>query len=96
MIDSIGLGEFVANAISLFILMSALVGGFLMFYFKRKYIAIVWISILLNILSSFYFLGVSLYMMPVINFFIWPIVNIVLIIILTVKYLKSKKKNEAN
>lgn len=82
MLDDIGLGSAIANLISIFILIIALVGGILFFHFKRSLLGIFWISLFLNILSIFYFLGTQVIYIQVINIIIWPIFSLILLILL--------------
>ncbi|OGI34453.1 MAG: hypothetical protein A2259_05245 [Candidatus Moranbacteria bacterium RIFOXYA2_FULL_43_15] len=93
MLDSIGLGDAIANVISLALLIVALGGGWVFFVSKHRYIAYAWMSILLNLLAVFYFMGFS-GILPLAAFFFWPIVNILLIVSLVIKNIN--KKNEKN
>jgi len=68
---------------------------------KKIFLPFVILSVLSNIIfllavfsHSLLFRIYNIELFSYFSVFIWPIVNIVLIIILTVKYLKSKKKNE--
>ncbi|MCK9378671.1 MAG: hypothetical protein M0P97_00820 [Candidatus Moranbacteria bacterium] len=86
MIDSIGLGEFIANWVAVILLVVIFVSVFI-FYKKNKFKGLLIGSIFLNILSYFYFIGTSSYAVFIFNVLIWPIINIILI----VKYFKSNK-----
>ena len=88
MIDSIGLGETIANLVYLLILFMAIIGSILFLIFRKKVIAIIWLSVFLNFLSFLYFLGTIHYTFLNLTVFIWPILNILLIIY----YIKTKPK----
>lgn len=90
MIDDIGMGKYIADSLSLILLVAAFGGGLIFLLFKHKYISLIWTSIFLNILSVFYFIGISGVVLVAINFYIWPLANITLIIFLFLKY---KNKN---
>ena len=86
MIDSIGLGNFLANVITVFLLLIILI-GFILLKKKSKNVSWIWLSCSLNITSFLYFMGDTSYIIPILNIFIWPVINIILII----WYVRSKK-----
>lgn len=86
MIDSIELGSFFANIFIGFLLFLVSI-EFIILRKYNKYIVWIWLSCSLNIISILYFLGDTSYVIPVVNVFIWPVINIILII----WYVKNKK-----
>lgn len=84
--DSIGLGDFLAN----FFIISVLVVSFLGFLFlkKNRNLSFVWLSCSLNIVSLLYFIGTPSYLISIFNIIVWPIINIILI----VWYVKKKNR----
>jgi hypothetical protein len=99
MLDDIGLGNTLANLIYVVILIFGILGAW--FFVKRKIIegVIFWISSILNFLFYLYLMGnYSLYpklFYPIVNKY-WPWINLVLLILLIVNYLRNKKKNSQN
>lgn len=86
MIDSIGLGSFLASMVIGFCLVVS-IGLFGFLFYKRQKLSWVWLSISLNGVSFLYFMGGISDILTVINFFIWPIIDIILII----WYVRKKK-----
>lgn len=87
MIDDIGLGEGLANIVYL-LLIIILTTGLIIFLIKKKVrLALLWVSVIFNILTFLFFLGTQ-YILAI-NFatIIWPLINIYLIYC----YIKSKK-----
>lgn len=80
MIDSIGLGEAIANLIYFLILGIAVIGGGIFLLFRKKILALTWLSIFLNLFSILYFLGIRSPFIFLLNFLIWPILSIILIV----------------
>ena len=80
MIDSIGLGASIANLIYCTILFIAIAGGMIFLIVRKKILALIWLSIFLNLLSILYFLGMRSPFVFFPNFLIWPIINIFLIV----------------
>lgn len=91
MIDSIGLGEVVANLLYCAILATAVIGSMTFLIIRKKFLALIWLSIFLNFLSFLYFLGTIHYIFLNFSLFIWPIFNILLII----HYIRTRLKNKA-
>jgi hypothetical protein len=91
MIDDIGMGKYIADELSLILLIIAIGGGLILLLLKHRYMSLIWTSIFLNILSVFYFMGISGVVLVAINFYIWPLVSLLLAVILFLKY---KNKNE--
>ena len=94
MLDDIGLGSAIANAIYAFLVAVAII-GFIVFFRKKIYVAaVVWLSIILNILSYLFFMGIYInypsFMYLIVNK-IWPLLNIALVIILIFNLIKNKK-----
>jgi hypothetical protein len=92
MIDSIGLGAAIANLIYLIILAIATVGGVFFLVIRKKFLSLIWLSILLNLLSFLYFMGIRNISIFSINYIIWPILNIILIVYYINSNKKAKKK----
>jgi hypothetical protein len=90
MIDSIGLGEAIAKLVYFSILAIAAIGSLIFLLFRRKIIALIWLSVFLNLFSILYFLGIRNPFVFLFNLFIWPILNIVLI----VYYAKTSPKKK--
>jgi len=80
MIDSIGLGEAIANLIYWAILIIAVIGGAIFLAARKKLLSLIWFSVFINLLSFSYFLGARNLLAFLINYIIWPIINILLII----------------
>lgn len=90
MIDSIGLGEAIANLIYSSILIFAVIGSVVFLLFRKKMLALIWLSVFLNLLSVLYFLGARSPFVFLANFIFWPILNIFLI----VYYAKTNPKKK--
>lgn len=93
MLDDIGLGSAIANAIYAFLVAVAII-GFIIFFRKKIYAtAIIWSSIILNIFFYLFFMGIYInypsFLYPLINK-TWPLLNIILVIILIFKLIKNK------
>ncbi len=91
MVDSIGLGQAIANVIYLVLLVVAVGGSLVALTFGRKFFAFLWISILFNILVflvSLGMLGDTGVFLRIIAIIAWPFLNIFLIY----KFLTLKKK----
>lgn len=89
MIDSIGLGEIIANLIYYAILVIALTGSIIFLSIKKKFLALIWLSIFLNLLSFLYLLGTRDLFIFLLNYILWPIINIFLIVYYTKIKLKK-------
>jgi len=76
--DSIGLGDFLANGI-IMLLLAFSVFIFLLFKKRSQSAALIWLSCSLNIVSILYFMGAPSYFVSIFNIFVWPVINIVLI-----------------
>ncbi len=87
MIDSIGLGDFLANITVLTVLF--LSGAIFLFLLRKKNpFSFVWLSCSLNVASFLYFMGSASYFISTFNIIIWPIINIILIVF----YVRKKKQ----
>lgn len=86
MIDSIGLGSFLARIVIGFCLVMS-IGLFGFFFHKKNKFSWVWLSLSLNVTSFLYFMGDASDILTIINIFIWPIINICLIF----WYVRKKK-----
>lgn len=76
--DSIGLGDFLANVVVLSVLLVSFVG---FFFFKRnRILSLIWLSCSLNVASLLYFMGASSYIISISNIIVWPLINIILIV----------------
>lgn len=87
MIDSIGLGDFLANII-VFTILFLSSGIFLFLLRKKNVFSFVWLSCSLNLASFLYFMGSVSYFISTLNIIIWPIINIILIVF----YVYKKKQ----
>ncbi len=93
MFDDIGLGKAIANVIYLAIIIIGAYGSWFLVARKKIFGAILWMSVILNILLYLYFMGRysfhprALYFIIVI---IWPYINIALAILLALGFLKNK------
>lgn len=87
MIDSIGLGDFLANMIVWLCLFLA-VGVFLFLLRKKSLLSWVWLSCSLNVVAFLYFMGSVSYFISIFNIIIWPVINIILIVL----YVRKKKQ----
>jgi hypothetical protein len=94
MIDDIGFGKNIADIISVILFVLALGGGSFFILIKHRYIGLIWTSFFLNLLSVFYFLGGPSVALAMINYYVWPLVNLIITIFLFIKYKRSK--NEIN
>lgn len=87
MIDSIGLGDFLANWFIVFLILVS----FAIFIFLKKNknnLSLVWLSCSLNVVAFFYFMGSVSYLISTFNIFIWPTINLILIAL----YVRKKKQ----
>ncbi len=87
MIDSIGLGNFLANAIVLTALFLS-VAIFLFLLRKKSLFSLTWLSCSLNVTSFLYFMGSTSYIISAFNIIVWPIINIILVVF----YVRKKKQ----
>ena len=90
MIDAIGLGEAIVNLITIAFLCLTLLGTGVLLYFRKKFVAVVWMSIGLNLIFNFYFMGTDKVALQVVNIIIWPAINILLLVSLIVVLIKEK------
>jgi hypothetical protein len=79
MIDSIGLGGFLADVVIGFCLLIS-VGIFSFLLHKKNNFSWIWLSISFNAISFLYFIGDASDSLTITNVFIWPVINIILII----------------
>ena len=86
MIDSIGLGDFLAGVI-ISLCLAISIGVFSILLYRKNYFSWIWLSISLNAISFLYFMGGASDILTAINIFIWPVINISLII----WYVRKKK-----
>lgn len=87
MIDSIGLGGFLASVvISMAVLLSVII--FLFLIRKKSQFSIIWLSCSLNVIVFLYFMGSTSYFISTFNIIIWPIINLILIVL----YVRKKKQ----
>jgi hypothetical protein len=92
MIDDIGFGKNIADIISVILFVLALGGGLFFILIKYRYIGLIWASFFLNLLSIFYFLGGPSVTLAMINYYVWPLVNLIITIFLFIKYKRSKNE----
>ena len=85
---SIGLGEAIANLIYWAILIIAVAGSAIFLAARKKFLALIWFSAFINLFYFLYFLGARNLSTFLINYIIWPILNIFLI----TWYFKTKAK----
>ena len=88
MVDSIGLGEFLANFIILFLGLIGLIGYFILAHFRHKYAGFLWISVLFNAFIFLYFMGTLHTYVLNFSIYVWPVINLASAIFL---FLKPKK-----
>lgn len=87
MIDSIGLGGFLASVvISMAVLLAVII--FLFLIRKKSQFSIIWLSCSLNVIAFLYFMGSTSYFISTFNIIIWPIINLILIVL----YVRKKKQ----
>ncbi len=87
MIDSIGLGGFLASVvISMAVLLAVII--FLFLIRKKSQFSIIWLSCSLNVIAFLYFMGTTSYFISTFNIIIWPIINLILIVL----YVRKKKQ----
>lgn len=85
MMDAINLGETIVNWVVAIMFAITLISG--VFLYRKNYLlGILFVSVLLNFLSIFCFLGTSSWLIFFVNIVCWPLSNLFLII----KYLKIK------
>jgi|GEM_PF-1785658 len=93
MIDDIGLGKAIADAIYLIIIVVGAYGAWLLIKRKKIFGVILWVSFILNILLYLYFMGKygfyskTLYSLIVV---IWPLVNLGSLFLLLYNFLKNR------
>lgn len=93
MLDDIGLGSAIANTIYVFLIAMAIIG--LIFFFRKKtyLLATAWFLTTLNVFFYLFFMGTYtsypdfVYMLIT---KIWPLINIVLVIVLIFNMIKNK------
>ena len=85
--DSIGLGDFLANVI-IGICLALSIGIFLFLTRKKNNFSWIWLSCSLNVTLFLYFIGSPSYIISIFTILIWPIINIILIIY----YVRNKKQ----
>jgi hypothetical protein len=90
--DDIGLGEFLANIVFATLGVIALIGYSLFFYFNRKLAGFIWVSVMANIFSFLYFMGSLQTVVIVFSMFVWPLINVALIIFAFMRRNKTVKK----
>lgn len=84
------IGDAFAGAVYLIILL-LLLAGITFFSIKKMFIiAIFWASLISNIFFSLFFLGSDGSMLSIFTYNIWPYINVALLIILTINYIKQK------
>lgn len=93
MLDDIGLGSAIANAVYVFLIVVAII-GFVGFFRKKVYVrAVTWFSVFLNVFLYFFLMGRYIdyphFLYTLINT-VWPLLNIVLIIISLINLIKNK------
>lgn len=89
MLDDIGLGAAIANAVYAILFVIAIVGSLIALLFHKKLFSLVWFLVVLNVFLILYSLGMLGMLGVLLRFstmIILPIINIVLIIY----YLKQK------
>lgn len=90
MVDAIGLGDFLANAFIVFcVLVSLLIAVWIYKLFNRS-LTFVWLSIAANIIVFLYFMGIGNIPIQIFIFFIWPAINIALIIFAVWQWRKGR------
>lgn len=91
MMDSIGLGEFLANGIVIFSLGISFLGWVLLYKFGRRYVGNVWLSCSLNVSVFLYFLGTASFLITLISTILWPIANVILLLYGMVLFYRKNK-----
>ena len=87
MIDSIGLGGFLASVvISMAVLLAVII--FLFLIRKKSQFSIIWLSCSLNVIAFLSFMGTTSYFISPFNIIIRPIINLILIVL----YVRKKKQ----
>ena len=94
MMDSIGLGEFLANGIIIFSLGISFLGWVLLYKFGRRYASNVWLSCSLNVTAFLYFLGTTSFPVTLISTILWPIANVILLLYGMVLFYQKNKTIE--
>lgn len=94
MIDSIGLGKSIANLIYFLVIIIGISG--LWIFLKKKYIlfSIFLTSLISNLFLYLFLMGEYQYYSHYIYVFInkyWPLINILIFLIIIIKYFKNKK-----
>lgn len=87
MIDSIGLGGFLANTVISISLLLSLV-FFLSLVRKKRELAWIWLSCSFNAVAFLYFMGSVSRLVSLFVVVVWPILNITFIIL----YVRKKKQ----
>ena len=87
MIDSIGLGGFLASVvISMAVLLAVII--FLFLIRKKSQFSIIWLSCSLNVIAFLYIMGTTSYFISTFNIIILPIINLIHIVL----YVRKKKQ----
>lgn len=87
--DSIGLGDSLASII-IGVCLSLSIGLFYFLIRKKSRYSLAWVSCSLNVISWLYFMGSTSYVISIFNIFIWPIINIILLIRLFLKKYEAR------
>lgn len=94
MLDAIGMGKAIANMIYMIIAILILGGSSVLMLKKKILSAILWTSVLLNIFVFLYFMGKDIDIWRVFIEKLWPVVNIILLLILLINFLRRKYGNK--
>ena len=94
MLDSIGLGETIANFIYFAILIVGIIISFLFMLKKKILLGILIVSCTLNLFLFLYFLGRFNQWLAYLIIYIWPIINILLLFFLIFNSIKKRNTNE--
>ncbi|PIW93810.1 MAG: hypothetical protein COZ27_00360 [Candidatus Moranbacteria bacterium CG_4_10_14_3_um_filter_41_65] len=86
MLDSIGLGGFLANMFFWFFIAVALISG-VIFYRLNKYVSLTLASILLNIAFLSYLNNVIV--VQILLIFLWPTINLILLVYGVIRFLRT-------
>jgi hypothetical protein len=92
-VDDIGLGKFLANSLVTMEFAFLLILNVTLFIFREKKAKWFLFSIILNIISAVYFGGYVHSLIVFFNLVIWPLFNLVFILILLIKYIVISFKN---
>jgi len=93
MFDDIGLGKFLANSLITIGMLFLLIADTILIYVGVRFANWIFVSIILNIISSVYFTGYAAKTIVSFNLFYWPLANLLFIIYFSIKNIVSYRKN---